>query len=186
MEHVGIITTAVGIGGKLGLFAALLHLINHAAAKSTMFLGSGTVIQRLGTRNIHRLGGAGRVAPGLAALVLLGGLALAGSPPFSPFIGEFTAVRAAFTGHAIFAGVILLVLLALAFGGLLAHLGRVALGPASHRRHGALPPAPITWPERIGFAALALPASTVLALGLHVPSGIVALVQHAAAVVGGA
>ena len=186
MEHVGIITTAVGIGGKLGLFAALLHLINHAAAKSTMFLGSGTVIQRLGTRNIHRLGGAGRVAPGLAALVLLGGLALAGSPPFSPFIGEFTAVRAAFSGHIIYAGVILLILLALAFGGLLAHLGRVALGPASHRRHGALPPAPITWTERIGVAALAMPAAAVLALGLHVPSGLVTLVQHAAAVVGGA
>ncbi len=47
MEHIGIITTAVGIGGKLGLFAALLHMINHAAAKSAMFLGSGTLIQRL-------------------------------------------------------------------------------------------------------------------------------------------
>jgi hydrogenase-4 component F len=186
MEHVGIITTAVGIGGRLGLFAALLHLINHGAAKSTMFLGSGTVIQRLGTRNIHRLGGVGRVTPGLAALLLLGGLALAGSPPFSPFVGEFTAVRAAFTEHVIFAGVILLVLLALAFGGLLAHFGRVALGPASHRQHRTLPPPPTSWHERIGFTALALPAAAVLVLGLHVPDGLVSLLQHAAAVVGGA
>jgi hydrogenase-4 component F len=185
MEHIGIITTAVGVGGKLGLFAALLHMINHAAAKSVMFLGSGTLIQRLGTRNIHRLGGAGRAAPGLAALLLLGGLALAGSPPFSPFVGEFLAVQAAFAARVVYIGVILLVLLALAFGGLLAHLGRIALGPASHRRHRAMPPPPVTGYDRIAFVALVVPATLVLVLGLHVPEGLVNLLQHAAAVVGG-
>lgn len=184
MEHIGIIAVAAGLGGALGTFAALLHLINHAAAKSAMFLGSGTLIQRLGTRNIHRLGGAGRVAPGLAALLLLGGLALAGSPPFSPFLSEFTAVRAAFLTQQIWAGVALLALLALAFSGLLAHIGRVALGPAGRRgRRAALPDAGPR--EAIGGAALAVPAAAVLLLGLHVPDGLVALLQHAARVVGG-
>jgi hydrogenase-4 component F len=186
MEHVGIITTAVGIGGKVGLFAALLHLINHAAAKCTMFLGAGTVIQRLGTRNIHRLGGVSRVAPGLAALLLLGGLALAGSPPFSPFISEFTAVRAAFQSNQGVIGVLLLLLLALAFSGLLAHIGRVALGPASHpaKRHVLL--GMTTRLEELGFAVLVLPAGAVLFLGLHVPEGLTTLLQRAAAVIGGA
>jgi hydrogenase-4 component F len=185
MEHIGIITTAVGIGGKLGLFAALLHMINHAAAKSVMFLSSGTLIQRLGTRNIQRLGGAGRAAPGLAALLLLGGLALAGSPPFSPFIGEFLAVRAAFAAHVVSVGVILLALLALAFGGLLSHFGRVALGPTSHRRHSVESISPVTAYERIGMIALAVPAAVVLVLGLHVPSGLVTLLERAASVAGG-
>jgi hydrogenase-4 component F len=184
MEHIGIIAVAAGIGGALGTFAALLHLINHAAAKSTMFLGSGTVIQRLGSRNIHRLGGAGRVAPGLAALLLLGGLALAGSPPFSPFVSEFTAVRAAFVAHEAWVSVIVLVLLALAFGGLLAHIGRVALGPAGRR--GRAQAAPTAGPrEAIGAAALAVPAVAVVALGLHVPEGLVTLLQQAAQVIGG-
>jgi hydrogenase-4 component F len=185
MEHVGIITTATGIGGKLGLFAALLHLINHAAAKSAMFLGAGTLIQRLGTRNIQRLGGAGRAAPGLAALVLLGGLALAGSPPFSLFVSEFSAVRAAFRANELYVGAIVLVLLALAFGGLLAHLGQVALGPGSRRARRSIETVPATASERIGFAALALPVAAVVLLGLHVPDGLLTLLQRAAAVIGG-
>jgi hydrogenase-4 component F len=185
MEHIGIIAAAAGIGGALGTFAAVLHLINHAAAKSAMFLGSGTLIQRLGTRNIHRLGGAVRVAPGLAALLLLGGLALAGSPPFSPFLGEFTTVRAAFTTDQAYVGVIVLVLLALAFGGLLAHLGRVALGPVGHRGRRAATSLPAGLHQVIGMAALAVPAAAVVVLGLHVPDGLVTLLQRAARVIGG-
>jgi hydrogenase-4 component F len=187
MEHVGIITAAAGIGGKLGLFAALLHLVNHAAAKTAMFLGTGTLIQRLGTRNLARLNGAGRTLPGLAALLLLGALALAGSPPFSLFVSEFSAVRAAFVSDEIYAGAILLALLALAFGGLLAHLGRISLGAASRRARGAgSSPFPATVADRFGIAGLVLPVTAVVLLGLHVPDGLVTLLRHAAGVVGGA
>lgn len=184
MEHIGIVTTAVGIGGKLALFAALLHLLNHALAKSAMFLHMGTIIQRQGTRNIHRLGGVGRTMPGAAAVALLGGLALAGSPPFGPFLGEFTAVRAAFQSNQLVVGSILLILLALAFGGILLHLGRIALGPEQRRGHPHVPPL-TTMRDRIGVLAVAALAACVLLLGLHVPTGLTLLLQRAATVIGG-
>jgi hydrogenase-4 component F len=140
----------------------------------------------LGTRNIHRLGGAGRALPTLGALTLLGGLALGGSPPFSPFVSEFTTVRAAIQTNQTVAAVLLLLLLALAFGGILVHIGRVALGPASRRRvrPQSCPAAPAL--DRIGFLTLGLLAATVVLLGLHVPDGLVTLLRRAAAVIGGA
>lgn len=187
VEHVGIIAAATGVGGRLALFAALLHLLNHALTKCGMFLAIGTVIQRLRTRNITRLGGAARVAPTLATVLLLGGLALAGSPPFGPFLSEFTAVRAAIAQGVGLAGVVLLALLAVAFGSLLAQLGHVALGPACHRatkgsaRARELGHAPAL----LSSSALAIPAAAVLLLGVHVPDTLVTLLQRASTVVGG-
>jgi hydrogenase-4 component F len=187
VEHVGIIATAAGLGSRLALFAALLHLLNHALAKCAMFLAAGTVIQRLDTRNITRLGGVMRVAPALAALLLLGGLALAGSPPFGPFVSEFTALRAAFGQGLAPAGATLAVLLTFAFGGLLFQVGHIALGPSSHRspsvaaRDAAAPKPAVS----LGAVALAVPAGAVLLLGVHVPDGLVDLLQHAGAVAGG-
>ncbi|MDB5059957.1 MAG: hypothetical protein JWO59_3429 [Chloroflexi bacterium] len=186
MEHIGIITVASGIGGRLGFFAALLHLVNHAMTKSFMFLASGTLIQRLETRNIHRLGGASRAAPILVAMLLLGGLALAGSPPFSPFIGEFLTVRAALLAGQPLVGGVLLVLLALAFAGLLAHFGRIALGPPSRKgKHLDAKAVPTAY-ERLGICALSVPAAIVLVLGLHVPDGLATLLHNASQVIGGA
>jgi hydrogenase-4 component F len=187
VEHIGIVATAVGVGGRLALFAALLHLLNHALTKCGMFLATGTVIQRLRTRNISRLGGVARAAPSLAVLLLLGGLALAGSPPFGPFLSEFTAVRAAMGRGIGLLGALLLALLAVAFGAMLFQLGHIALGPASHRGNKAAArtlelrrPAAL-----LNLAPLALPAGAVLLLGLHVPDGLVTLLQQAGTVVGG-
>ena len=184
MEHMGIITAAAGIGGRLGLFAALLHLVNHAFAKSAMFLNMGAIIQRLGTRNIRRLGGAAHLLPGASAVALLGGLALAGSPPFGPFLGEFTAVRAAFQSQQDAVGALLLLLLAIAFGGLLLHLGPIALGPPSHRARTA-EPAVATARDRLGVLAIGALSLVVLLFGIHMPDGLVTLLQRAADVVGG-
>jgi hydrogenase-4 component F len=187
VEHVGIITAAAGFESRLALFAALLHVLNHALTKCGMFLVAGTLIQRLRTRNISRLGGAVRAAPVLATLLLLGGLALAGAPPFSPFISEFTAVRAAFGQGFALAGAALLALLAVAFGGVLSQLGHVALGPVSHRGSQAAARAQAAGSAYTipGAVALAVPAAAVLALGLHVPAGLVDLLQRASAIVAG-
>ena len=187
VEHIGIIAAAAGLGTHLALFAALLHLLNHALTKCGMFLVAGTLIQRLKTRNISRLGGSVRAAPFLAVLLLLGGLALAGSPPFGLFISEFTAVRAAFGAGLALVGALLLALLAVAFGALLMQIGHVSLGPHSHRgnRAAAQPRAMGAGGAISSSMALAVPVAAVLLLGLHVPSGLVDLLQRASAIVAG-
>ena len=41
VEHIGLIAVAIGIGGPVGLFGGLLHLVNHALAKSLLFFAAG-------------------------------------------------------------------------------------------------------------------------------------------------
>ncbi|HEY8744538.1 MAG TPA: proton-conducting transporter membrane subunit, partial [Chloroflexota bacterium] len=41
VEHMGIIASGIAFGGSLGLYGALLQLLNHAVTKSLMFFASG-------------------------------------------------------------------------------------------------------------------------------------------------
>ena len=50
VEHMGIIAVALGFGGVLGLYGALLQILNHAIAKAVLFLTSGDVALRYKTR----------------------------------------------------------------------------------------------------------------------------------------
>lgn len=38
VEHIGIITLAMGVGGSLKLYGGLLHMVNHSLGKSLLFL----------------------------------------------------------------------------------------------------------------------------------------------------
>ncbi len=44
VENMGLVAVALGIGGPLGIFAALLHTLNHSLAKTLLFCGSGNVL----------------------------------------------------------------------------------------------------------------------------------------------
>ncbi len=51
VEHMGIIAVALGFGGTLGLYGALLHTLNHAIGKAVLFLTGGELVSRYHTRN---------------------------------------------------------------------------------------------------------------------------------------
>ena len=53
VENMGLIAVALGIGGPLGIFAALLHTLNHSLAKTLLFCGSGNVLLKYGTRDLN-------------------------------------------------------------------------------------------------------------------------------------
>ena len=72
VEHMGIIAVALGFGGVLGLYGALLQTLNHALAKAVLFLSSGDVALRYRTRE------AGQVSGLLAAVPVTGGALLLG------------------------------------------------------------------------------------------------------------
>ena len=97
---VGYITLALGIGTTGGIEGAIFHLVNHALAKALLFLTIGCVIYRIGTRNMHRMGGLLRHMPIEATAFLFGGLAIAGIPPFNGFISKLLIYLACFdAGH---------------------------------------------------------------------------------------
>ncbi|WP_459195027.1 complex I subunit 5 family protein [Halosimplex sp. J119] len=72
----------------LGVVAALIYSLNHAVAKSLLFLVSGAVYDATGTTEFDRLGGITTRFPVLAGSFFLGSLALVGIPPLSGFFGK--------------------------------------------------------------------------------------------------
>ncbi len=178
VEHMGIISLGIGFGGVLGLFGALFHMVNHAATKATLFLAGGDLASAAGTKDLEEISGALTALPGTGAVLFIGGLALAGVPPFSVFASEFLILTAGFAGGAWIAAVILLVALAIVFGGLLLHLSRALLGPTPTRGFSR---------ERgpvIGTAlGLGILLPIVIGLGVFLPTPFAALLHDAVQVV---
>jgi hydrogenase-4 component F len=178
VEHMGLVTVGVAFGGVFGLTGALFQLINHAVTKSLMFFASGHVLLRYGTKEIDQVAGIVRVLPMSGALLILGGLALTGAPPFSVFASELTIFSAGFsTGHAI-AAAVAVALVALIFVGFLGSLNRMTFGT---------PPPGIAVGESspTGLLAMVLSMALVLGLGIVVPSPLRDLVRQATVVLAG-
>jgi hydrogenase-4 component F len=163
VEHIGIITLAVGIGGPLALFAGAFHMFNHAIAKSALFVAAGAIGQRYGTLRLARLRGAFEIAPFATLGLVIGSLAIAGAPPFSPFASEFGILRAGFGGRpvAVAGAVVLIAGTVLIFGGMLFHSLNVALHPAPARTHGP--------GLRFGALFVGTPLALLLVLGVWLP-----------------
>jgi multicomponent Na+:H+ antiporter subunit D len=86
----------------LGLVAALVYALNHAVAKSLLFMVSGAVYDSVGTTRLSQLGGLTSRRPVLSGSYFVGSLALVGIPPLSGFFGKLlvfdTGMRAAIAG----------------------------------------------------------------------------------------
>ena len=65
-----------------------LQMLNHAAYKGSLFLVAGIVEHATHTRDIRQLGGLRKAMPITFVLCLLGGLSMAGLPPFFGFVAK--------------------------------------------------------------------------------------------------
>jgi hydrogenase-4 component F len=176
VENMGLITIGFGLGGPLGIAAALLHAINHSLAKSMLFCGSGNIVIKYGTRDLRKVKGMLRVAPLSGLLLTVGFLAMGGVPPFNVFLSEFFTVTAG-----VKAGYGWLMVICLAFlTVILAAFARVIsgslLGPAPA---GVARGDPSAWT----LAPLAVLLGIMLLIGLHVPGPVVQLITDATEIV---
>lgn len=117
VENMGLVAVALGIGGPLGIFAALLHILNHSLAKTLLFCGSGNVLLKYGTRDLNVVCGMLKIMPFTAVLFGGGALALAGMPPFNIFLSEFMTITAGLARNHLLIIVLLLLLLTLVLAG---------------------------------------------------------------------
>jgi hydrogenase-4 component F len=184
VEHVGLMAVAIGIGGPLGIYAGLLHLINHAATKALLFFIAGDMVQRFGTRRISAIRGTIQVAPFLGWGVLLGMLAISGAPPAGIFVSELALANAGFAGSTtdVVAIVVVVVLLGVAFAGLLGHALRLAYATptTAHPAHQApLESRLLRWSPYIAAAPL---IAVIVLFGIHVPAQVNDLLDDVAAV----
>ncbi len=143
IENVGIIALGLGLAlaGKalarpdlvlLGLAGAAFHTINHALFKPLLFMGAGSLLHATGTRDLESMGGLLKAMPWTGTLMLLGGTALSGLPPFNGFASEwllYLGSLQAVAGKAWIWGAALVIALALAGGLAVATFAR-ALGIA--------------------------------------------------------
>ncbi|MFF2481700.1 Na+/H+ antiporter subunit A [Paenibacillus sp. NPDC058071] len=84
--------TVFGVAG----FAALFHLFNHSTFKGSLFMVVGIIDHETGRRDIRYLGGLMQVMPITFTIALVGGLSMAGLPPFNGFLSKemfFAAVN---------------------------------------------------------------------------------------------
>jgi hydrogenase-4 component B len=99
VENIGIILMGLGIAmigrsaGRpvlvvLGMSGCLLHVWNHSFFKSLLFLGAGSVVHHVHSRQIDQMGGLGKVMPWTSVLFLIGAVAICGLPPLNGFISE--------------------------------------------------------------------------------------------------
>jgi hydrogenase-4 component F len=169
-----------GLGG-LALFGALYHMLNNALTKGVMFLSVGNIHRAFDSKSTDVVKGAlGRV-PVSAALFLAGFLAITGSPPFGPFVSEFTIARAAFgSGQFVAAGLYLALLMAVFLG-----MGSTVLSVVQ----GQTPPRDSKGPDHADRPSVTLPIVLalllVLMLGVYLPGPLQELLHAAAAQVEG-
>lgn len=162
VEHMGIITLGVGIGTPLGLFGALLHMINHAMTKSLLFFSAGAIYQRYHTKQIDRVKGVLQSMPLVGGVFLLAAFAITGAPPFGVFISEFMILMAGFGSGNEIAAILMAALIVLIFAGMMFYVVRMVFGNAPSR----VATAPIS---RWMAAAMVLPMIVVILCGLYVP-----------------
>ncbi|HSQ05171.1 MAG TPA: hydrogenase 4 subunit F [Burkholderiales bacterium] len=172
VEHVGIIALGLGFGGPIGIYGALLHVVNHGVTKALAFFAAGTAIARCGSRDMRRMRGLLTVAPLGATLLMLAALSLAGTPPFSIFVSELFVLRSGIGQEHWVAIAIFLAMVVIIFAGLLHHAGAMAFGkPAAEATHE-----PEAWSPLLGMLLL---AAVMILLGVTLPASVDGLLGRA-------
>lgn len=88
VSHAGVILIGIGLLTPGGLNGAIIYIFSHGLIKAALFLGAGILLHRTGSVDEFELFGRCRRLPGTGILFALGGLALAGVPPFGIFTGK--------------------------------------------------------------------------------------------------
>jgi hydrogenase-4 component F len=173
VEHMGILVLGLGIGAP-ALYGTLLHVVTNGLTKGVLFLSAGNIHRAYGSKNTEQVCGAMRRLPLSGTLFLVGFLAVTGSPPFGPFISEFSILNGAFDAGRFATGGIFLFLLLVVFIGMGATVLKVVQGRASFEaRHTPYRDNVLTGAPILGLTLL------VLLLGLYIPAPLTALLRDA-------
>lgn len=95
VAHMGVIAFGLGVGGAIGLFAALFHCAAHSFTKALAFCSTGNIARIYGTKDMTKMGGMIRIAPLTTVLFGIAICSLVGVPGFAIFVSEFLIFKAA-------------------------------------------------------------------------------------------
>jgi hydrogenase-4 component F len=169
----------------------MLQIVAHSVTKSLCFFAAGGTLLATGTRTIPAIRGLIRISPLAGIFLMIGGLAIAGAPPFAVFLGEFSILKAGFiSGHYLVIA-LLAIFIGVAFFSIMYQVNRMVFGSPdiilideqSLFGRSILPSRnilPLTC-----IIALVVTAIPVIVLGVYLPDQLYQLLHNAAAVLGG-
>jgi hydrogenase-4 component F len=108
---------------------------------------------------------------------MMGGLAIAGAPPFAVFLSEFSILKAGLAGGQYLATGLLAIFIVIAFCGIMLPINRMVFGNPVEPGGGG----PLTGTSILTLVLAALP---VILLGLYLPGPLHDLLQLASASLG--
>jgi hydrogenase-4 component F len=177
VEHMGILVLGVGIGGA-GVFGSMLHMLNNGLTKGVLFLSAANIQRAYASKTTDDVRGALRRLPISGALFLAGFFAITGSPPFGPFLSEFTILNAAVSQSSYMIAGIFLLMLVVIFIGMGATVLTVVQGAPSEKATATS--------FQDGFSTVApgvVLIGLVLILGVYIPAPVDALIRDAASAI---
>lgn len=109
VAQVAYIGLGIGLANPLGLIGGLLHILNHAFMKSSLFLIAGGIRYQTGLHQIPQFAGLGRKMPLMMTAFTVAALSMVGIPPTCGFFSKWYLVLGGIDAHNwVFVAVILL------------------------------------------------------------------------------
>ena len=158
IEHMGIATFAFGLGGPIATFGALLHMLVHSLAKSSIFFTVGHASQMHWTQEMDRIKGLFKGNPLVGWGLMFGVMAIAGMPPFGVFTSEFLILTATIKDAPLLTPFLLLGL-AVAFAALFRRVQPMVSGEVPSYQK----------PMTVAHVPVVLHMVLVLAIGIYMP-----------------
>ncbi|NOY68844.1 MAG: hydrogenase 4 subunit F [Deltaproteobacteria bacterium] len=174
IEHMGIILVAAGLGGQAAHLGVVYQIMAHAFTKSFCFFAAGAVLLLSGTRDISSVKGMIRTSPLAGVCLLIGGLAIAGAPPFAVFLSEFSIISAGLAGGHYLVIALLALFIVIAFCGIMYRVNKMVFG----RPSGCCPQG-LSLPFTCRLTLL-LAIVPVILFGLYIPGHLHNLLRLAA------
>jgi len=175
-ENIGLIMLAFGIGGPAGIFAGLLQAINHSLVKSLLFCTSGNILIKYHSRNLDRVKGMLHAIPASGVLMMIGALALVGTPPFNIFLSKFFIISSGLGAGYTWLMILCLLILVVVF----AAFFRVITSTLFGERPDDVSKGESNWLTLVPGAILTV---LILVLGLYIPTQLITLLNGASGLV---
>lgn len=93
ISQLGYITLGAGLMSSIGLAGGLLHIINHAILKITLFFCAGAIITVTGKKKISELKGLGKQMPLTMIAFSIAAIGMIGIPPVNGFISKWYLIQ---------------------------------------------------------------------------------------------
>jgi NADH-quinone oxidoreductase subunit M len=154
VSHFGFMVLGIFALTTQSISGTIFYMVNHGFSTAVLFLVVGYLAKRRGSVEINSLGGVFQVAPVMAGMLLLGGLASLSLPGMGSFVGEFLVLAGTWSRYPIIAAVGTLgtVLAALY---ILIMYQRTMTGPVTDQTKEHIT-SDATWRERLAIAPVIL------------------------------